>query len=108
LALGEMKIVGKDAVGIRVSKEGRRDVNLWLDKRTHLVIKCEHRGKDAFNPAGGEVNQEKYYDQYKVVQGVQTPHHLEVHNDGKKLVSMELMEARYHERLLDESVFAKP
>jgi len=107
-SLGQMKVMGKEAVGVRVSKEGKRDVILWLDKKTHFVIKSEHRGKDPFNPASSEVNEEKYYDRYKAVQGVQTPQYMEVHHDGKKIVSLELTEARLHERPLEDSTFAKP
>ncbi|MCI0682188.1 MAG: hypothetical protein L0Y71_08795 [Gemmataceae bacterium] len=105
-ALGEMKIKDKDAVGIRVSKEGKRDVNLWFDKKTHLLVKHEFRGKDPFGQQG-EVNNEKYFTGYKDVMGVQTPAHMEVHNDGKKIVELEITETRYHEKL-DDSTFAKP
>lgn len=105
-SLGEMKIKNKDAVGVRVSKEGKRDVNLWFDKTSHMLVKSEYRGKDPFGQTG-EVNQEKYYGDYKSVMGVQTPMRLEVHNDGKKLLELEITEVRYHERL-DDTYFTKP
>jgi hypothetical protein len=107
-AIGEAKVKGKEAVGVRVSKEGRRDVNLWFDKKTHLLVKTERRGKDPFDPNSTEANREKYYADYKAVQGIQTPHAMEVHTDGKKLISMELMDTRYHERPFGDSTFAKP
>jgi len=105
-SLGEMKIKDKDAVGVRVSKEGKRDVNLWFDKAGHMLVKSEYRGKDPFGQTG-EVNQEKYYGDYKSVMGVQTPMKLEVHNDGKKLLELEVSDVRYHERL-DDTYFTKP
>lgn len=105
-ALGEMKIKGKDAVGVRVSKVGKRDVNLWFDKKTNLLIKHEFRGRDPFGQQG-EVNNEKYFSDYKAVMGIQTPGRMEVHNDGKKIVELEISETRYHEKL-DDSIFAKP
>jgi hypothetical protein len=105
-SLGEMKIKDKDAVGVRVSKEGKRDVNLWFDKTSHMLVKSEYRGKDPFGQTG-EVNQEKYFSDYKSVMGVQTPMRLEVHNDGKKMVDLEIGEVRYHERL-DDTYFTKP
>jgi len=104
--LGEMKIKDQDTVGVRVSKEGKRDVNLWFDKKSNMLVKSEFRGKDPFGDTG-EANQEKYYAKYKAVQGVQTPQSLEVHNDGKKIVDLEILEFRYHERL-DESYFTRP
>jgi hypothetical protein len=105
-SLGEMKIKDKDAVGVRVSKEGKRDVNLWFDKASHMLVKSEYRGKDPFGQTG-EVNQEKYFSNYKSVMGVQTPMRLEVHNDGKKMLDLEISEVRYHERL-DDTYFTKP
>ncbi len=106
-ALGEMKIKDKDAVGLRVSKEGKRDVNLWFDKKSHLLLKSEFRGKDPFGQMAGEVNQEKYFTEYKDVNGIQVPRRLEVQNDGKRLVDLEIVEATVHERL-DDSYFARP
>jgi hypothetical protein len=105
--LGEMKVMDKPAVGVRVSREGKRDVNLWFDKQSHLLLKSEHRGKDPFNPMGGEANVEKYFQGYKAVMGIQTPARMEVHTDGKKMLDMEITETRYHERL-DDTYFAKP
>jgi len=105
-SLGEMKIKGKEAVGVRVSKEGKRDVNLWFDKQSTLLVKHEYRGKDVFGQEG-ETNNEKYFADYKAVQGIQTPGRMEVHKEGKKIVELEITESRYHEKL-DESTFAKP
>jgi outer membrane lipoprotein-sorting protein len=104
--LGEMKIMDKAAVGIRVSKEGKRDVNLWFDKKNHLVVKTEFRGKDPFGQMG-EANQEKYFSNYKAVMGLQTPGRMEIHYDGKKMIEMEITEAQYHERL-DDTHFQRP
>lgn len=105
-ALGEMKIKDKDAVGVRVSRKGKRDVNLWLDKKTHMLVKSEFRGKDPFGMQG-EANQEKYFSGYKAFSGVQTPLIMEVHNDGKKIVEMELSDVRYFEKL-EDSHFNRP
>ena len=105
-ALGEMKIKDKDSVGVRVSKEGKRDVNLWFDKKSHLLVKSEFRAKDPFGQMG-EANQEKYFSDYKAIMGIQTPSRVIVHNDGKRLVDMEVSEVRYHERL-DNSYFTRP
>jgi len=106
--LGEMKIKDADAVGVRVSKTGKRDVNLWFDKKNHLLVKSEFRGKDPFGQGGGgEANQEKYYSGYKAVMGIQTPNRLEVHNDGKKMVELDLSDMRYYEKL-DDTHFQRP
>lgn len=104
--LGGMKIKDKDAVGVRVSKKGERFVDLWFDKKTNLLVKSESRGKDPFG-MGGEALQEKYYSGYMAVSGIQTPQQLEVHNDGKRIVTMELSDTRYHEKL-DDTHFGRP
>jgi hypothetical protein len=106
-SLGDMKIKGKEAVGIRVAREGKRDVVLWFDKETNLLVRHEYRGTDPWGGQAGEVNNEKYYLDYKAVMGVQVPGRIEVHNDGKKIVELEITDVRYHERL-DDSIFAKP
>src|SRR5262245_23081717 len=36
--LGEVKVGKQDAVGIRVSHKGHRDINLFFDKKTHLLL----------------------------------------------------------------------
>jgi len=105
--LGEMKIKDQDAIGLRVSKEGCRDVNLWLDKKTHLLVKSEFRGKEPPLFQGAEINQEKYILGYKKVMGIMTPTRFEVHYDGKKALELEITDIRFHERL-DDSYFAKP
>lgn len=104
--LGEMKIKDVEAVGVRVSKKDKRDVNLWFDKKNHLLVKSESRGKDPFGQ-GAEANQEKYYSGYKAIMGIQTPNRMEVHNDGKKIVEMEISDMRYSEKL-DDTHFQRP
>lgn len=104
--LGEVKVMNKAAVGVRVSRQGKRDVNLWFDKESHLLLKTEHRGKDPFGQQG-EANVEKFFQGHKAIMGIQTPVRMEVHSDGKKMIDMEITEVRYHERL-DDTFFAKP
>lgn len=106
-SLGEMKIKGKEAVGVRVAREGKRDVILWFDKGTNLLVKHEYRGTDPWGPQAAEANNEKYHLDYKAVDGIQVPGRIEVHQDGKKIVELEISDIRYHERL-DDSMFAKP
>lgn len=105
-SLGEVKIKDADAVGVRVSKKDKRDVNLWFDKKSHLLLKSEFRGTDPFGQ-GGEVNQEKYFLGYKAVMDVQSPTRMVVHHDGKKIVELEMSDMRYHEAL-DDTHFQQP
>jgi hypothetical protein len=59
--VGDVKIDGKDAVGIRVSHKGHRDINLFFDKKTGLPLKTETQVKD---DAGQEVQQETFLSDY--------------------------------------------
>jgi outer membrane lipoprotein-sorting protein len=106
-SLGDARINDHDAVGIRVSKEGKRDVNLWIDKKTHWLVKSEFRGKEPPFFQGPEINLERYVSEYRMNMGLLMPARIEVHYDGKKAVELEIVEVRAHERL-DDSHFAKP
>src|SRR5260370_18135650 len=45
-ALGESKVEGRDAVGVRVSRKGHRDVSLFFDKGNGLLAKTRTPVKD--------------------------------------------------------------
>ena len=104
--LGEAKVGGKDTVGVQVTKKDRRDVNLYFDKTSHLLLKAEYRTFDQFSKQ--EVTQEKLYQKYKNVNGLQTPTRLLLNNDGKRFMEMEITETTPMEEPFDASIFAKP
>jgi hypothetical protein len=103
--LGPAKVKDKDAVGVRVSYAGRRDVNLYFDKGSGLLVKTEGRSLDPVNQQ--EVNQEKFFTEYRAVSGRQSPRKVEVYNDGKLFMEAEVLELRLLERH-EESTFNKP
>jgi hypothetical protein len=104
-ALGEVKVKDKDAVGVRVSYEGRRDVNLYFDKSSGLIVKAEGRGMDPVR--NEEVNQEKFFSAYRDVDGRKTPRKVEILHDGKAFVEAEVLELRLFDRH-DDSTFNRP
>jgi hypothetical protein len=105
--LGEMKVKDWDTVGVQVTKKGFRDVNLYFDKKTHVLRKAEYRAIDDLSKK--EVTQEKFFLEYKdVADGFKAPSKLEIHNDGKKAAELEVTETTLLETPLDASVFAKP
>jgi hypothetical protein len=104
--LGESKVGDATVVGVQVTKKGKRDVNLFFDKTTNLLIKAEYRAIEPFNKQ--EVNQEKFLSGYKeLIQGYKMPSKINIKNDGNKFLEMELTEVRSVDRH-DASVFAKP
>jgi hypothetical protein len=104
--LGEVKIESKPAVGLRVEHKGERDVNLFFDKESGLLVKTEMKARD---PMAGdkEFNSESYYSDYRKVDGVQTPFKLSLKRDGEKYVESESTEVKREDKV-DETTFAKP
>jgi outer membrane lipoprotein-sorting protein len=104
-SVGEAKVKGKDAIGIRISKKGQRDFNLYFDKKTHLVVKSESRTYDA--NAGEEVSQEKFMLSYQDKDGMKVAKRLEILKDGKAFMDVEITEVQPLEKI-DDATFTKP
>jgi outer membrane lipoprotein-sorting protein len=103
--LGEAKVEGQDAVGIRVTAKDHKPVNLYFDKKTHMLVKMETTVKDP--AADAEVTQTAVFGDYKKVDGVQVPHKVNITRDGKKFVESETTNISFPEGL-DPELFKKP
>jgi len=104
-AIGEAKVRGVDAIGIRISKKGQKDISMYFDKKTNLVVKTEMRTLDA--QSGQEVLQEKYIIGYQEKNGMKVAKRVEIQKDGKAFMDIEILETQPFERL-DDATFAKP
>jgi hypothetical protein len=104
--LGEVKVEDRAAVGVRVSHKGHRDINLFFDKTTGLLVKSERTVKDLMM-GGKEFAQEELPSDYKDVGGVKHPMKIVIKRDGKDFVDGELSDFEVQDKL-DASVFAKP
>lgn len=102
--LGQAAVNDRPALGIKVSAEGHRDVQLYFDARTKLLIKLVHRIADL--KTGKDVVEERLFSDYRSVNGIQQPRKLAIWRDGKKLLEAEVTEARIFEKL-DRKVFDK-
>jgi hypothetical protein len=102
--LGEMKVNDRAALGIKVVKKDYPDVDLYFDKETHLPIKCELRVKEK---NGMEVTTAWFFSDFKEVAGVKHPLKVALHREDKKMMEMEIGEAKSEEKV-DEGTFAKP
>jgi len=104
--LGEAEVGGKAVVGVRVSQAGHRDVSLFFDRQTGLLLKSQRRAKD---PTGGskEFTQEALFGDYKEVGGVLHAHQVTILRDGKKYADATCSDFQPREKL-DDSVFVKP
>jgi len=104
--LGEAKVGDVPVVGVQVTKPGKRDVNLYFDKKTNLLLKAEYRGTDPLTKQ--ECAQEKIFSEYKeLLPGIKMASKQLVNNDGKRYMEIEMMEIRAVDRH-DDSVFNKP
>jgi hypothetical protein len=104
-AIGEVKVKGKDAIGIRISKKGQKDISMFFDKKTFLTVKTEMRTLEG--TTGQEVTQEKFILGYQDKSGTKVAKRVEIMKDGKAFMNIEILEATPFEKL-DNSVFAKP
>lgn len=104
--LGEINLDGKELVGVQVTLEGRRDVNLYFDKKSGLLIKSETRAKEQFN-GNQEFTAEIIYSEYREFDGVQRPTKHVLRRDGKTIGELDITSYEGLDKL-DEAVFARP
>jgi len=103
--LGESKVGDTAVVGVQVTKKDRPDVNLYFDKKTHLLLKSEYRAMEPISKM--EVAQEKIYSDYKeLLPGVKMASKQIINNDGKRYMELEMTEVTAVDRH-DDSIFKK-
>src|SRR5262249_8964272 len=64
--LGDSKVGDRPAVGVKVSHEGHKDISLFFDKDSGLLLKSARKAKDQQMQ---EVDQETFYSDYQDVDG---------------------------------------
>jgi hypothetical protein len=104
--LGEETVEGRTAVGMRVERKGFRDVSLYFDKDSGLLLKVQTRVRDPLR-GGLECTSETLYSDYREVDGLMTPYKFTIKYDGKIYNEGEMTDVRIAESL-DDSVFEKP
>ena len=103
--VGEAKVNGRPAVGVKVSSPGHKDVNLYFDKETGLTAKTELRTIDIMT--GQEVAEERIVLEYQDVEGQKAAKKLLINRDGKKFLELEVTEVKFPDSI-DAGEFAKP
>jgi hypothetical protein len=104
--LGERKVAGQAAVALAVRRRGRREVKLFFDSQTGLLLKTETKSRDLFD-LDQEFVLETFYGDYRKVEGIPAAHKISMQRDGKPYMEMECREHKLAEALGDE-VFARP
>jgi hypothetical protein len=103
--LGELKVNDRPALGVKVSRKGRADVDLYFDKTDRLLVKAEWKG--ASLDLQQEVAWEVVFSNYKETDGVKRPRTLLLNVDGQKYMEVEVTEVRFAERI-DDTQFTRP
>jgi outer membrane lipoprotein-sorting protein len=103
--LGEAKVDGKPAVGVKVSQKGHRDVNLFFDKDSGFLVKSERTVKD--EQTDKELTEERIYSDYKESGGIKRFTKMVMNRDGKKYVEAEISDFEVKDKI-DDAEFGKP
>lgn len=99
-SLGASKIDGKDVSGIEVGGKGLKDVKIYFEKSTGLLIQIERRGLD---PTGmKELKQVMRITEYKEVNGLKKPSKVTVTNDGQKFLESTTTKIEVLEKIDDK------
>lgn len=105
-ALGDAKVDGRAAAGVRVSREGHRDVSLYFDKASGLLVKSETTIKE-IEKSGEMEKQELFQSDFKEIDGVKRAMKHVLMRNGKRFADVEFSEIRPAQKL-DASVFVQP
>jgi len=102
--LDEVKVQGRPAVGVQVKCKGHRDVKLYFDKASGLLLKRENIVMDE---PGKEVRQEIFFSEYQDKDNVKCYRKISGFRDGKKFFDGRVVEIEFYNKL-DGSVFSMP
>jgi outer membrane lipoprotein-sorting protein len=103
--LPDAKVGDKPMTVIKVSSKGHRDVTLFFDKQSGMLVKSAYKVKD--DQSGQQVTQEAVYSAHKDVDGIKVPMKITLTRDGNKFVEAEISDVKLAEKL-DDKTFAKP
>jgi hypothetical protein len=106
-SLGEVKVDEKGALGVRVSYAGQRDVNLFFDKASGLLVKVEHQVKDVKGGGDKEMSEETFFADFKEFKKIKYPTKVTIKRDDKPYVEAEMTDIQPLESV-DDALFAKP
>jgi hypothetical protein len=102
--LDEIRVGGKTAVGVLVKSKGHRDVKLYFDKASGLLVKREQQVLDP--SSGKEAKREVVFSDYQKKDGLKHYKKIVAFRDGKKVIEANVTEIQFFERL-DPKVFCQ-
>jgi hypothetical protein len=103
--IGEAMVNGQAAIGVKISREGKKSIDMYFDKKSGLISKVERIKVDLMN--GMEVTEERIILEYQEAGDRRFAKKVEIKVDGKKLLEVEVLEAQFLETV-DDAEFARP
>lgn len=104
--LKEPKRIGdKEAVGVKVSRDGQRDVILYFDAKTNLLLQSQAVLRDLQGSA--DIKQEVLYGDYRDVAGIKRPMKITVTWDSQRQAEGTFTDYQLLDKL-DEKTFQRP
>jgi len=100
--LPEVKVNGEPAVGVKAA-QGKTEMKLYFDKKTHLLVKIERRASEG----GRMIDKEYVFGDHKEFDGVTLPTKEVVLINGRKF-SEEAGMTYKMPRKIDDALFGKP
>jgi hypothetical protein len=104
-ALPEIKVDDKPAIGLTVASKGHREVKLYFDKESSLLVKSERLVKDP--DSGKESTEEVLFGNYKEFDGIKIATKYTIKAMGKTSAEMDVTDAKPSEKL-EATLFDKP
>jgi hypothetical protein len=102
--LGEIKVDGKAAVGVKVASKDQKDINLIFDKETGLPLKVE---VTISKSGGGDETLEFTLSDYKESNGIKHFTKVGLKQNGRAIFEAELSDLKWLDKL-EASVFERP
>jgi hypothetical protein len=105
----DAQVNGEPAAGVRVKSKGHRDVTLYFDKATGLLVKRAHTVLDPSlsKEAPKEVLQEVVFADYADTAGVKHYKTITALRDGKKVIEAKVTDVEFLDKV-DPKLFARP
>jgi outer membrane lipoprotein-sorting protein len=92
----------KAAVVVVTPKAVNKEVKMYFDKTSWLLVKTAHKGVDNSNGAPAEVLEESYSSDFKKVNGIPVATKVVVHHDGKKFLTINMSDIEVLEKIDDK------
>jgi hypothetical protein len=94
-SIPDAKVEGRDAAGVLVQPKGRREVKLYFDKETGLLVKREYKMLDS--ATGKQTTQEVIFGDYRKTDGVKRYQKLTAYRDGEKFMDARVIEMKVYD-----------